>query len=407
MKTPGRPRVAPRADAGTGRGGRTRQLPARPPADGARSGRASDVGSVTTVAGPSAATRAASTTGTGAASTADTRAASTTGTRAASTTGTRAAATAATRAPSTAGTPSRSTGTRAAATAGSRATIAAAARATSTAAAATATPAATTMAADVPAETATQASESARSRERGQEPTGPASPAAGTDAPPPRRGGPTKAQLRAAAERQRAAEILARLEAANPDWGPTLTFRSPFELLVATILAAGARDDHINQITPGLFAKYPGPADFVRAEQEELEREIKPSGYFRQKAKALKAASEGLLEEFGGEVPRDIEQLVRLRGVGRKTASIVVGASYGVPSIGVDRHVERTTQRLRLTRQKDPDKIEMDLRALFEESDWVKATWCLVLHGRRVCTPTPRCPECPVRDLCPYPKKTV
>lgn len=222
-----------------------------------------------------------------------------------------------------------------------------------------------------------------------------------------RRRGPTKKSLRAAAERERAAAILARLEEANPDWGPTLTFRSPFELLVATILAAQARDDHINQVTPRLFAKYPGPADFARAEQEELEVDIKETGFFRQKAKALKAASEGLLEEFGGEVPREIDELVRLRGVGRKTASIVVGAAYGVPSIGVDRHVERTSRRLRFTRQSDADRIELDLRALFEPRDWVKATWCLVLHGRRICAPTPRCPECPVRDLCPYPRKTI
>ncbi len=223
----------------------------------------------------------------------------------------------------------------------------------------------------------------------------------------PREAAPTKVAARAAAERDRARAILARLEAANPDWGPTLAFRSPFELLVATILAAQARDDRINEVTPRLFAKYPGPADFVRVGQEELELDIKQTGFFRQKAKALKAASEGLLEEFGGEVPRDIDLLVRLRGVGRKTASIVVGAAYGVPSIGVDRHVERTSRRLRLTRQKDGDRIERDLRALYEPRDWVKATWCLILHGRRICTPTPRCPECPVRDLCPYPKKTT
>ena len=218
----------------------------------------------------------------------------------------------------------------------------------------------------------------------------------------------TAAQAKAPgpALKRRAAAVLKRLEKANPDWGPTLRFRDAFELLVATILAAQASDESVNQVTERLFQKYRGPEDFLRAPQEELERDVHSLGFFRQKAKALKAMSQGLLEKFGGEVPKDVETLTQLHGVGRKTASIVIGAAYGVPAIGVDRHVARVSQRLGFTKQSDPEKIERDLAAIFPKEDWIKATWCLVLHGRRICTPTPQCPVCPVRDLCPYPKKT-
>ncbi len=215
-----------------------------------------------------------------------------------------------------------------------------------------------------------------------------------------------KRPARATDPRRRAATILRRLAKAIPDWGPTLRFANPFELLVATILAAQASDESVNKVTASLFAKYRGPADFVRAKQSELETDVHSLGFFRQKAKAVMAMSQGVLEKFGGEVPKEVEALTELHGVGRKTASIVVGAAYGVPAIGVDRHVARVSQRLGFTRQSDPDKIELDLRQLFPKKDWVRATWLLVLHGRRTCQPTPRCPECVVRELCPYPKKT-
>ena len=208
-----------------------------------------------------------------------------------------------------------------------------------------------------------------------------------------------------AARRRRARAVLARLAKANPDWGPTLEFGSPFELLVATILAAQAQDAHINQVTRALFLKYRGPADYLRVPVEELERDVHATGFFRMKAKAIRGASEQILSEFGGEVPGDMDSLVRLRGVGRKTASIVLGNAFGVPAIAVDRHVERVATRLRFTR-KGADGIEEELRSLYPKKDWVKATWNLVLHGRRICTPTPKCPVCPIIDLCPYPKKT-
>lgn len=208
-------------------------------------------------------------------------------------------------------------------------------------------------------------------------------------------------------ERSRARRILARLERVHPDWGPTLEFADPLQLLVATILAAQARDERINEVTRTvIFPKYRTAADYVAVDIAVLERELRPTGFFRMKAKAVKATAQGIVDDFDGVVPGDMDSLVSLRGVGRKTASIVLGAAFGVPAIAVDRHVARTADRLGLTRQTDPERIEEDLRQVFAEKDWVKATWCLVLHGRSVCTPTPRCPECPVLALCPYPKKT-
>jgi len=204
--------------------------------------------------------------------------------------------------------------------------------------------------------------------------------------------------------RSRARKVLGRLAKANPDWGPTLRFSSPLELLVATILAAQAQDERINEVTRVLFTKYRSPADYAAAPAGVLERDIKATGFYNQKAKSLRAMAHGLLEEFDGEVPSDMDGLTRLHGVGRKTASIVLGAAFGVPAVAVDRHVARVAERLRLDRA-GPD-IEASLRTIYPKKDWIKATWCFVLHGRRVCRPTPLCPICPINDLCPYPKKT-
>jgi len=208
--------------------------------------------------------------------------------------------------------------------------------------------------------------------------------------------------------RARARRILARLETAYPDWGPTLEFSDPLQLLVATILAAQARDERINEVTRTVvFPKYRTAADYARADLAELQRDLKPTGFFRQKAKAVKGAAQGLVDRFGGAVPRDMDGLTSLPGVGRKTASIVLANAFGVPAIAVDRHVARVATRLGLSRPgRVPDRIEQDLRAVFPEQDWVKATWNLILHGRRICNPTPKCPVCPVIDLCPYPRKT-
>src|SRR5256885_12467408 len=168
--------------------------------------------------------------------------------------------------------------------------------------------------------------------------------------------------------RSRARKILTRLAKAHPDWGPTLLFSSPLELLVATILAAQAQDERINQVTRVLFQKYRTPADYASAPAGVLEQDIKATGFFNQKAKALRAMSRGLLEEFGGEVPTDMEGLTRLHGVGRKTASIVLGAAFGVPAGAVDRPAARVADRLRLSRA--AGSIEEGPPALYPEQDW-------------------------------------
>jgi endonuclease-3 len=207
--------------------------------------------------------------------------------------------------------------------------------------------------------------------------------------------------------RSRARAILRRLAKAYPDWGPTLEFSSPFELLVATILAAQAQDERVNLVTRDLFKKYAGPADYLRVPETELQSDVHATGFFRQKTKAIRAASQQILDAFGGEVPGTMEGLTSLHGVGRKTASIVLGNAFRVPAVAVDRHVFRVADRLRLRAgAKGQDATEMDLRTIYPRKDWVKATWCLVLHGRRICQPRPKCYECPVIDLCPYPKKT-
>lgn len=208
-----------------------------------------------------------------------------------------------------------------------------------------------------------------------------------------------------AALKARARSIVSRLAKAHPDWGPTLEFSTPFELLVATILAAQAQDERINQLTRQLFQKYRGPKAYLEVPLAELEKDVHASGFFRQKARTIRACSEQILTDFAGIVPGTMEGLTSLRGVGRKTASIVLGNAFNVPAIAVDRHVARVAQRLRLAPMKD-DLIEESLRATFPKKDWVKATWLLVLHGRRICRPTPKCYECLINDLCPYPKKT-
>lgn len=209
------------------------------------------------------------------------------------------------------------------------------------------------------------------------------------------------------AERGRARAIVTRLAKAYPDWGPTLDFTTPLELLIATLLAAQARDERVNEVTKPLFRKYRSARAWLRAPDAVLERELKPTGFFRQKTKAVKGACQGIVERFGGQVPKTMDELVSLHGVGRKTASIVLGGAFAVPSIAVDRHVVRVAGRLRLTNSDEPEAIEEDLRTLLPKAQWVKATWTLVLHGRRICRPIPECPACPVAELCPYPKKTV
>lgn len=202
--------------------------------------------------------------------------------------------------------------------------------------------------------------------------------------------------------------IIARLGRAHPDARLALDFASPFELLVALILAAQCTDERVNQVTGQLlFRKYRGPADYVRVPSEELETDIRSTGFFRAKARAIRRCCQALLERFGGEVPAELEALTSLPGVGRKTANILLGNAFGVPAIGVDTHVLRLSQRLGLTRQRDPDKVEAEVSPLVPRKDRTRFCHLLQFHGRRVCVARrPRCWECVLADLCPYPDKT-
>lgn len=206
----------------------------------------------------------------------------------------------------------------------------------------------------------------------------------------------------------RAVTIVNRLQKAYPDAKLELDFTTPFELLCALILAAQCTDDKVNEITGSfLFAKYRGPRDYVRVAPEELEKDIHSTGFYRNKAKALKGCSEQLIERFGGEVPSTLAELTALRGVGRKTANILLGNAFGQDAIGVDTHVGRLAQRLGFSRQSDPDKIEADLTRAFPRPHWTHLCHLLQAHGRRVChARKPNCPECVIADLCPYEDKT-
>jgi len=208
---------------------------------------------------------------------------------------------------------------------------------------------------------------------------------------------------------QRVSAIITRLKRLHPDAKLALDFSSPFELLLALILAAQCTDEKVNEVTGSLlFKKYRSPADYVRVPAAELEADIRPTGFYRNKTRSLQRCCQALIERFDGQVPRTIEALTSLPGVGRKTANIVLGNAFGQPAIGVDTHVMRLSQRLGFTTQQDPDKIEADLTQVVPRKDWIRFCHLLQFHGRRVCVARkPRCPDCPVRDLCPYPDKTA
>ena len=206
--------------------------------------------------------------------------------------------------------------------------------------------------------------------------------------------------------KQRAPEIIRRLSEAHPDAHVALQFSNPLEMLVATILSAQCTDERVNMVTQGpngLFAKYPTPEDYLAVPEAELAEDIHPTGFFNNKTKSIRGASRILVEEFDGRIPDTMEEILRLPGVARKTGNIVLGNSYGVVvGIAVDTHVRRVAQRLKFTRQEDPDKIEQDLMKLIPRERWFDFTYVLIDHGRQVCIArNPRCAECPVNDLCP------
>jgi endonuclease III len=202
---------------------------------------------------------------------------------------------------------------------------------------------------------------------------------------------------------QRAPEIVRRLSEAYPDARVALRFTNPLECLVATILSAQCTDEKVNEVTESLFRTYRTAEDYLRVPEDELKADIKPTGFFNQKATAIREACRRIVEVFDGEVPGTMEDLITLRGVARKTANIVLGNSFGiVEGIAVDTHVKRVSNRLGLSDEKDPTKIEIDLMERIPKERWFDFTYVLIDHGRAICVARkPRCPSCPVEPLCP------
>ena len=207
--------------------------------------------------------------------------------------------------------------------------------------------------------------------------------------------------------RRRARTLIRHLERAYPDAACALRFTTPLELLVATILAAQCTDERVNQVTQSLFQKYRRAEDYARADAAVFEGEIRSTGFFRAKTRSVLGMGRALVERHGGEVPRTLETLTSLPGVGRKTANVVLGNAFGVPGIAVDTHVFRVTQRLGLAKADDPDEVEAQLAEVVPRDAWTRFCHLIQAHGRQVChARTPECPACPVRALCPWPGKT-
>jgi len=204
-------------------------------------------------------------------------------------------------------------------------------------------------------------------------------------------------------------KILAILEQSYPDSRVTLDFKNPFQLLIATILAAQCTDERVNQVTKGLFKRYQTPEAFAGADPMEMEEAIRPTGFYRNKARSIIGCCKKLVEEFGGQVPQTMETLITLPGVWRKTANIVLGNAFGITEgIAVDTHVTRVANRLGLAASGKPDEIEQQLCRILPKEKWTLLTHLLVFHGRAVCAAKrPDCPHCPVRHLCPWPDKTI
>ena len=202
---------------------------------------------------------------------------------------------------------------------------------------------------------------------------------------------------------QRALKIARQLAKTYADAECALNHSSPFQLLAATILSAQCTDERVNMVTPALFAKYPTPAALAAAKQADVEKIVQSTGFFRAKATNLRGMAQALVEQFGGELPRTLEEMVTLPGVGRKTANVVLGTAFGLPTgVVVDTHVKRLTRLLGLTKNLDPVKIEHDLAALLPKSEWINFSHRLIHHGRRICNARkPNCPECPLLKLCP------
>lgn len=235
---------------------------------------------------------------------------------------------------------------------------------------------------------------SGRASRKGKKPALPASKA-------------SKHRLRTDAKR--VAAILARLDEAYPAATCALRHDNPFQLLISTILSAQCTDERVNQVTQTLFPKYPTPKHFAYANPRELEQDIRPTGFFRNKTKSIMGASKKITEEFGGNVPQTMEQLLTLPGVARKTANVVLGSAFGIASgVVVDTHVLRLAGRLDLSANTDPKKIEQDLMQIIPQDRWILFSHQLIWHGRRVCQARkPRCAECNLERLCFSKDKTI
>jgi endonuclease-3 len=204
-------------------------------------------------------------------------------------------------------------------------------------------------------------------------------------------------------------KIFAALDALFPAAECALRHENAFQLLVATILSAQCTDERVNKVTPDLFRKFPAPRDFVALPQDELEREIHSTGFFRNKAKSIIGAATKIVQEFAGEVPRTMEELLSLPGVARKTANVVLGTAYGIASgVVVDTHVFRIAHRLKLTKEKTPEKVEQDLMKIVPQERWISFSHQVIWFGRKVCAArNPLCAECPLVTECDSPDKTV
>jgi endonuclease-3 len=225
----------------------------------------------------------------------------------------------------------------------------------------------------------------------------------GASRPPAKRAAAKPHRESQAARKARAAVIVEQLAKEYPDAECALHHKNAFELLVATILSAQCTDERVNMVTPDLFSKYANPAAFVAAPQEAVEKAIQSTGFFRNKAKSIKAASQALVERHNGQVPKSLDEMVELAGVGRKTANVVLGVAYGMATgVVVDTHVGRLSRRLALTVNEDPVKVEADLMAILPRSEWIDFSHRLIHHGRRVCQARkPKCDACVLEDLCP------
>ena len=212
-----------------------------------------------------------------------------------------------------------------------------------------------------------------------------------------------------AARAARVEVILQTLNEMYPDATCALIHRSPWELLVATILSAQCTDRRVNEVTPGLFSKYPTPQDFAAARQEVLANDIRSTGFFNNKSKSLIGAAKRIVNEFGGKVPQTLEELITVPGAARKTANVVLGTAYNIASgVVVDTHVQRVSRRLDLTKNTDPVKIEQDLMKIIPQERWILFSHQIILHGRALCVARkPKCRECKLNPVCYAPDKTV